>query len=207
VGDLTVSSGSNIKWYDAAAGGNLLASTTPLVNGNHYYASQTVNGRESTARFDVTAHVNPPPQGSLSANGPMCVSGTGTLTFTKTAGTGPYTVVYNDGTANRTASSVTSGTPFNVFTNPVTSSTTYTLVSVQDANCTRSGGFTGGPATITVNALPPSPAAGTHTAAPTQITWNWNAASGVVKAKEVEAPLVKANCSIISCSEKYIVNN
>jgi hypothetical protein len=178
VGDLTVSSGSNIKWYDAAAGGNLLASTTPLVNGNHYYASQTVNGRESTARFDVTAHVNPPPQGSLSANGPMCVSGTGTLTFTKTAGTGPYTVVYNDGTANRTASSVTSGTPFNVFTNPVTSSTTYTLVSVQDANCTRSGGFTGGPATITVNALPPSPAAGTHTAAPTQITWNWNAASG-----------------------------
>jgi uncharacterized protein (TIGR02145 family) len=56
VSNLTVT-GSNIKWYDAAAGGNLVASTTPLVNGNHYYASQTISGIESAARLDITAAV------------------------------------------------------------------------------------------------------------------------------------------------------
>ncbi|MEI8204482.1 MAG: GEVED domain-containing protein, partial [Bacteroidota bacterium] len=47
-------SGSNIKWYDASIGGNLLLSTTLLVNGTTYYASQTTNGCESQSRFGVT---------------------------------------------------------------------------------------------------------------------------------------------------------
>ena len=92
-------------------------------------------------------------QGSLTANGPLCGSGTGQLTWTATAGVGPYTVVYNDGTANRTQTSVLSGTPFNTVINPVTSNTTYTLVSVTDntTGTIRTSGFTGGTATITVN--------------------------------------------------------
>ena len=90
------------------------------------------------------------PQGTLSANGPFVGSGTGMLTWTATAGTDPFTIVYFDGTANRTASGVMSGVAFNVFTNPVTTTTTYTLVSVTDGNCTRSSGFTDGSATITV---------------------------------------------------------
>lgn len=95
------------------------------------------------------------PQGSLTANGPFCASGTGQLTWTASAGPGPYTVVYNDGTANRTATNVTSGTPFNVFTNPVTNTTTYTLVSVTyPDNSVQTTGFTTSSATITVNALP-----------------------------------------------------
>ncbi len=95
------------------------------------------------------------PQGSLTANGPFCASGTGQLTWTSTAGPGPYTVVYNDGTANRTATNVTSGTPFNVFTNPVTGTTTYTLVSVTyPDNSVQTTGFSVGSVTITVNALP-----------------------------------------------------
>jgi hypothetical protein len=146
--------GTGIKWYSAASGGILYTGTEALVDGQSYFASQTVNGCESTTRLEVTAHVNPQPQGSLSANGPFCVSGTGMLTWTKTAGTGPFTVVYHDGTANRTASGVTSGTPFAIETNPVTSNTTFTLVSVQDANCTRSSDFTGSSAAITVHALP-----------------------------------------------------
>ena len=149
-----VATGSNIKWYAAATGGTALATTTALVNGTTYYASQTVNGVESTARLAVTATVNPQPQGSLSANGPLCATGAGMLVWSKTAGTGPYTVVYNDGTANRTATGVVSTTAFAVFTTPVTSTTTYTLVSVQDAYCSRSTGFTGGSATITVNPNP-----------------------------------------------------
>jgi FG-GAP-like repeat/SprB repeat/Secretion system C-terminal sorting domain/IPT/TIG domain/PKD domain/FG-GAP repeat len=91
------------------------------------------------------------PQGSLTANGPLCTSGTGQLTFTATAGTGPFTVVYNDGTADRTVTGVASGVPFNVFTNPVTNTTTYTLVSVSyPNNAIRTTGFTGASATISV---------------------------------------------------------
>ena len=107
--------------------------------------------------------VNTMPQGSLTANGPFCTTGAGQLTWTASAGTGSYTVVYNDGTANRTASGVGSGTPFAVFTTPVTTTTAYTLVSVTDANCIRSSGFTGSSATITVNAAPAQPGAITGT--------------------------------------------
>ena len=49
--------GTAIKWYAAASGGTALATTTALVNGTHYYASQTI-GCESTSRLDVTAIVN-----------------------------------------------------------------------------------------------------------------------------------------------------
>lgn len=41
-------SGSNIVWYDAASGGNVLPSTTSIVNGQTYYATQTVSSCESS---------------------------------------------------------------------------------------------------------------------------------------------------------------
>lgn len=95
------------------------------------------------------------PQGSLSANGPLCGSGNGMLTWTATAGTGPFSVVYNDGVSNRTQAGVISAKPFAVFSNPVSANTTYTLVSVTDAGGqTRTSGFTGGSATITVKPKP-----------------------------------------------------
>jgi hypothetical protein len=59
VADLTTTSGSNIKWYSASTGGSALATSTVLVNGTTYYASQTINGVESTSRLDVTATVAP----------------------------------------------------------------------------------------------------------------------------------------------------
>ncbi len=58
VSSLATTTGSAIKWYDAPTGGNLLSSTALLVSGNHYYASQTVNGCESTSRLDVVAALN-----------------------------------------------------------------------------------------------------------------------------------------------------
>jgi hypothetical protein len=57
VADLTTTSGSNIKWYSASTGGSPLATSTALVNGTVYYASQTVNGVESAARFAATTTV------------------------------------------------------------------------------------------------------------------------------------------------------
>jgi gliding motility-associated-like protein len=54
--DLTVT-GNNIQWHDASTGGNLISSLTLLVNGTTYYASQTVNGCESSSRLSVQASV------------------------------------------------------------------------------------------------------------------------------------------------------
>ena len=51
--DLVVT-GTAIKWYDAATGGNLLPPSTPIVYGTTYYASQTANGCESASRLAVT---------------------------------------------------------------------------------------------------------------------------------------------------------
>ncbi len=139
------------------SGGIFTISGTPSVSaGSPYnYTITTTGGSCTGATATGTITVNALPQGSLTANGPLCVSGAGQLTWSSSAGTGPFTVVYNDGAANRTATGVVSGTSFATFTTPVTSTTTYTLVSVTDANgCIRTTGFTGSAATITVNALP-----------------------------------------------------
>ena len=57
VGNL-VATGSNIKWYSANSGGTALPSNQLLVNNTTYYATQTVNGCESTSRIAVLVTVN-----------------------------------------------------------------------------------------------------------------------------------------------------
>jgi cytoskeletal protein RodZ len=133
--------------------------TTPVITTTTYalVSVTDANGCVRNAGFtggSAIITVRPLPQGSLTANGPFCASGAGLLTWTSTAGTGPFTVVYTEnGGANRTAAGVVSGTSFATFTTPVITTTTYALVSVTDANgCVRSAGFTGGSAVITVNA-------------------------------------------------------
>ena len=56
---VTATAGATIKWYTAETAGDLLASSTPLTTATDYWASQTVNGVESTGRFKVTATINP----------------------------------------------------------------------------------------------------------------------------------------------------
>jgi hypothetical protein len=46
--------GSSIRWYSSASGGTALATSTVLVNGTHYFASQTISCTESATRFEVT---------------------------------------------------------------------------------------------------------------------------------------------------------
>ena len=50
--------GSEIKWYDALSGGNILPLSTILIDGNVYYASQTINGYESVDRLAVSVELN-----------------------------------------------------------------------------------------------------------------------------------------------------
>ncbi|HEY0046461.1 MAG TPA: T9SS type A sorting domain-containing protein, partial [Flavobacterium sp.] len=64
--------GDGIKWYDAAEGGNLLPSTTVLVSGTTYYASQTSSGSESTVRLAVTVTVLPNVTPTFTQIDPIC---------------------------------------------------------------------------------------------------------------------------------------
>jgi hypothetical protein len=101
----------------------------------------------------ASATITAIPQTASFTGNTICDVGTGTLTFTRSSNTNPnpFTIVYTDGTNNFTATGVTSGTAFNVSSNP-TSTTTYTLVSVTDNNgCVRNTGFTAPTATITIN--------------------------------------------------------
>jgi hypothetical protein len=56
--DLTVN-GTQILWYDNTVAGNILSSSTPLVNGTTYYASQTTAQGESPTRLAVTVTISP----------------------------------------------------------------------------------------------------------------------------------------------------
>jgi len=60
VADLVASGTGTIKWYSTATGGTALATSTQLIHNTHYYASQTVNGVESTARLDVYVTMSNP---------------------------------------------------------------------------------------------------------------------------------------------------
>jgi hypothetical protein len=51
-------SGSSIRWYAASSGGSALATSTVLVNGTHYYASQTISCTESATRLAVVVTIN-----------------------------------------------------------------------------------------------------------------------------------------------------
>ena len=52
-----IATGTNIQWYDAPTGGNLLDPSSFLVNSQLVYASQTVSGIESLTRTQVLAHL------------------------------------------------------------------------------------------------------------------------------------------------------
>ncbi|WP_346985567.1 T9SS type B sorting domain-containing protein [Chryseobacterium sp. POE27] len=76
--------GQNIKWYDAT--GSILPVTTALVNGQIYYASQTINGCESsTIAIQVTITETPKPAGNSAQD--FCASSNPTLTNLIVTGT------------------------------------------------------------------------------------------------------------------------
>jgi gliding motility-associated-like protein len=72
-------SGQNIKWYDAATGGNLLSTTSSLINGQTYYASQTINNCESL-RTPVLINIQNTPTPTGTANQTFCSTQNPTLT-------------------------------------------------------------------------------------------------------------------------------
>jgi len=146
-----------------ANSGTISATLPSTASGTGYRIRVVSNGPAVTGSDNGTnLTINPQPQGSLSGN-TICGSGTPQLTFTASSGTGPYTVVYNDGLLDRTKTNVTSGVAFTPALTPLIT-TTYTLKTVTDSKgCSRNSGFAGGTGTITFASVPSMTAAATAT--------------------------------------------
>jgi gliding motility-associated-like protein len=85
VADLNAT-GTSIKWYSVPSGGTALPTSTVLSNGN-YYASQTLDGCESTSRLEVSVVVTTTPdEPNASSNSPVCEGETINLTVDNVPG-------------------------------------------------------------------------------------------------------------------------
>ena len=125
VAELTAT-GAGIKWYDAASGGTLLPSSTALVNGTHYYASQTVSSCESTARLNVIATVNSSPSGPVpgTITQPTCFAAKGSVALSGLPSSGSWTVTESVGATTITGSGATS-----TFSNLATGTYTFSVTN------------------------------------------------------------------------------
>ena len=70
--------GQNIRWYDNQSGGNLLSNTTILIDGETYYATQTIDDCESL-RTPVLINIQDTPAPSGSAEQSFCNTENATL--------------------------------------------------------------------------------------------------------------------------------
>lgn len=105
ISDLIVS-GVNIKWYDPWGIQFTDPASTALVNGQIYYASQTINGIESADRIAVRATVNSRPNPTLNYVVPTAKPGVNVI-YTTQSGKSGYIWTY-PGTLN-TDYTITSG--------------------------------------------------------------------------------------------------
>ncbi|MGN6164558.1 MAG: beta strand repeat-containing protein, partial [Flavisolibacter sp.] len=115
-----------------------------LSSGIHYTVTDA-NGCSKTANKTIT--VNALPTASISGSTTICSGSSANLSVDFT-GAQPWSFTYNDGT-NHTISGISSST-YTLTVNP-TSATTYSLVSVNDDNCSNSAS---GSVTVNVNVAP-----------------------------------------------------
>ncbi|WP_281226885.1 Calx-beta domain-containing protein [Flavobacterium aquiphilum] len=147
VSDL-LATGTSIKWYDAATAGTLYAGTETLATGT-YYASQTVNGCESS-RTAVSVTVDPASVGGTVAGSASVCTGTNSTVLTLSGHTG--TIVRWESSLDNFA---TAGTPIantatTLTATNLTTTTSYRAV-LQSGVCASANSAS---ATVTVDALP-----------------------------------------------------
>ncbi|MHB1195706.1 MAG: Ig-like domain-containing protein, partial [Lutibacter sp.] len=146
----TVSTGFSIVWYDAATGGNVVASPTLNAVGSITYYAESVNNVTectSNSRTAVTLTINATPVAPISGgNQTVCSDGTTTQTLTAAA-TGGIITWYTSATGG---SVVTSPTQVGV------GSVTYYAES-SNGNCSS---LTRTAVTLTINATPVAPISG-----------------------------------------------
>lgn len=85
----TTVTGGTLVWYDAATAGNVVPSTTALVNGTSYFASQVVTGGcESATRFEVVATITTPVAPTGTAAQTFCSTNNPTIANLVATGSG-----------------------------------------------------------------------------------------------------------------------
>jgi len=150
----SLGTGASWQWYSGSCGGTSAGTGTSVTvsptSPTTYYvnAAGTCN---TTVCQSITVTVLPLPNGNISGTTSICIGQSTNITFNFTAGAGPFNVVYFNGSGNTSLNGISSGQTVSV---SPTTTTTYSLVSITDANtCVRTTGF-GASATITVNPLP-----------------------------------------------------
>jgi len=113
INELVATATGLVKWYETANSTVALASTRPLVNGETYYSTQTLNGCESLTRFAVTVQilVVPPP----TATTPQSFCASENAKISNLSASGSNVQWYN---------SSTGGSPLAI-TTPLVNGTTY----------------------------------------------------------------------------------
>ena len=144
---------TNLAGYNPLAVNATSQAVTGLTGSTTYYYEVAATAGAAVSPVSnsiaVTTMVPPPTASVLSGTVSICSGASANLAVAITGGTSPFTVVYSDGSANTTVTNYVSGTAISV--SPA-STTTYSLVSVTDAN-TFVGSGNSGSAAVTVNPL------------------------------------------------------
>ncbi|KAF2340456.1 Ig-like domain-containing protein, partial [Flavobacterium tistrianum] len=115
---------SNVVWYDAATGGNVIASTTPLITRIYYGAAiDAVTGCESSVRLAVTVNVNDPGTPTLVTAGTQNFCLANAPTFASVQFNEANIVWYTaltGGTAIPSTTALTTGTYYAAIKDPTT---------------------------------------------------------------------------------------
>ncbi|WP_307292336.1 DUF7507 domain-containing protein [Pedobacter agri] len=138
INELVATATGLVKWYETANSTVALASTRPLVNGETYYSTQTLNGCESLSRFAVTVQISvvPPP----TATTPQSFCASESAKISNLSASGSNVQWYN---------SSTGGSPLAI-TTPLVNGTTY--YASQTVNGCESKART--PVNVTINDNP-----------------------------------------------------
>ncbi len=144
---------ADLAGYNPLAVNGTSQAVTGLTGSTTYYYEVAATAGAAVSPVSnsiaVTTMVPPPTASVLSGTASICVGASTNISVAITGGTSPFTVVYSDGSTNTTLTDYVSGTAISV--SPA-NSTTYSLVSVTDAN-TFVGSGNSGTAVITVNPL------------------------------------------------------
>src|SRR4029079_17092416 len=115
---------------------------TYTTSDSYDYITTNATGCKDTVTLDLTSTA--PPTATISGDASICSGNQATISVVLT-GAQPWSITYTDGTTPVTVNGITTS-PF-IFNVTPAANTTYTLVSVSDANCT---GTVSGSAAITI---------------------------------------------------------
>ena len=128
-----------------------LSNADTTMSGAYNVTVTDQNSCSGTATTNVV--VNPLPQGNISGTTSICAGTSAQITFNFTTGTGPFNIIYTDGTTQFSVNGVNNGDHATVFPSTI-GVTNYSFFSITDANtCNRGSGF-GNAAAITVTQNP-----------------------------------------------------